>query len=62
MALSKREVRANSPIGAPLHGGPKNEADHFYTCSHCGQAVDKRYLSEVMHHELGAHEPLTEDA
>jgi len=36
----------------------KNEADHFHTCAECGQAVDRRDLGEVFHHEDAGHEPL----
>lgn len=40
----------------------KNEADHFYTCAACGQAVDKRDLGQVFHHEDVGHEPLLLDS
>jgi hypothetical protein len=34
------------------------EADHFYACTACGQAVDKRDLGAVLHHEEPGHAPL----
>jgi hypothetical protein len=37
---------------------PENEADHFYVCKACGQAVDKRRLGDVFHHEEEGHEPI----
>lgn len=41
---------------------PPTEAGHFYTCAACGQAVDKRDLGQVFHHEDLGHEPITADA
>jgi hypothetical protein len=38
-----------------------NEAEHFYRCPQCGQAVDKRDLGQVFHHEVEGHEPLRVD-
>lgn len=37
---------------------PENEAIHFYVCASCGQAVDKRRLGDVFHHEQQDHEPI----
>lgn len=34
------------------------EYEHFYVCAACGQAVDKRDLGQVFHHEDAGHEPL----
>lgn len=34
------------------------EEEHWYTCNHCGQAVDKRDLAQVFHHEDDDHEPI----
>ncbi len=48
--------------GAPADGKPRQEADHFYTCSHCGQQVDKRQLMEVLYHETANHEPAEKDS
>jgi len=39
-------------------GEPVDEAEHFYTCDTCGQAVDKRDLFAVLYHEQEEHEPL----
>jgi hypothetical protein len=41
---------------------PENEADHFYICKACGQAVDKRRLGDVFHHEEAGHEPIPTNA
>lgn len=45
-------------------GGPpvQSEADHFYVCADCGQAVDMRQLGEVFHHEVPGHQPLGLDS
>ena len=38
---------------------PEDATDHFFVCSECGQAVDRRRLGDVMYHELQPdHEPL----
>lgn len=36
----------------------EDEAQHFYVCEECGQAVDKRRLGDVLHHEEPGHAPL----
>ena len=38
------------------------EHEHFYVCAACGQAVDKRDLGQVFHHNDAGHEPLQLDA
>ena len=40
----------------------ENEADHFYVCKACGQAVDKRRLGDVFHHEEAGHSPIPADS
>lgn len=35
-----------------------DEARHFYRCSGCRQAVDKRRLGDVLHHSQVGHKPL----
>ena len=45
-------------IGSREGGDPENEEDNFYTCNECGQAVDKRDLGQVFHHEDKGHEPI----
>ena len=40
---------------------PENEADHFYACPACGQAVDMRDLGQVLHHEGLDHEAIDLD-
>ena len=37
---------------------PQDESIHFYVCKACGQAVDKRRLGDVFHHEEAGHEPI----
>lgn len=39
-------------------GEPIDEARHFFRCPTCGQAVDKRDLGQVFHHEVRGHLPL----
>ena len=36
---------------------PLAEAEHFYVCSVCGQAVDMRQLTDVLYHEELRHKP-----
>ena len=43
--------------GEPVDGEPDSEAQHFYTCPTCGQAVDARRLADVLHHEERGHRP-----
>lgn len=50
-------------IGQREGGDPADEAEHFYLCKACGQAVDMRDLAAVFHHEEPGHGPLpVEDA
>jgi hypothetical protein len=50
-------------IGVRIGGPPAtSEADHFYKCNHCGQAVDMRDLGQVFHHEEPIHQPLLLDS
>ena len=39
---------------------PADEAEQFYECPQCGQAVDTRSLYQVLHHEEVDHEPMSE--
>jgi hypothetical protein len=52
--------RTNNPasgiVGKRVGGKPVNEVDHFFVCPRCGQAVDKRDLGQVFHHEEPGHE------
>jgi hypothetical protein len=48
-------------VGERLAGEPKTPAGHLYTCKACGQAVDKRDLAAVFHHEEPSHQPLAND-
>lgn len=41
-----------------ISGEPADESEHFYICKVCGQAVDKRRLGDVFHHEGAGHAPL----
>jgi hypothetical protein len=36
----------------------QDERRHFYRCSGCRQAVDKRKLGDVLHHAEPGHKPL----
>lgn len=45
-----------------MTGGPADESVHFYVCKACGQAVDKRRLGDVFHHEETGHEPIPPNA
>lgn len=36
---------------------PLAEADHFYVCSVCAQAVDMRQLADVLYHEELRYDP-----
>lgn len=45
--------------GEPLE---LSEYDHFYVCTACGQAVDKRDLGQVFHHEVSGHAQLQLDS
>jgi hypothetical protein len=40
---------------------PESESVHFYICKACHQAVDKRRLGDVFHHEKAGHEPIPPD-
>jgi hypothetical protein len=44
--------------GKQIGGEPADESEHFYVCKACGQAVDKRDLFAVLHHEAEGHKPL----
>ena len=63
----KTDNVATGIIGVPIDqdtGKPieLEEHEHFYVCAACGQAVDKRDLGQVFHHEDAGHEPLQFDA
>jgi hypothetical protein len=53
---------ATGIVGRCVNRETTNEADHFYKCPACGQAVDMRDLGQVFHHEDAGHEPLALDA
>jgi len=58
LAMTDRdELNAFSSQG-PDH---TDERRHFYVCKRCGQAVDKRNLGDVFHHEEPGHERLPEN-
>jgi hypothetical protein len=49
-------------VGVRIDGPPvTSEADHFYVCDACGQAVDMRDLGQVFHHEDVGHKPIPLD-
>jgi len=57
-AIVDRRAELKGICGKPIGGEPDAEAEHFYTCSRCGQSVDKRDLFAVLHHEQEEHEAL----
>jgi hypothetical protein len=61
MAIDRDELNAlRSAKGGPEGREPESEDEtvHFYICKACGQAVDKRRLGDVFHHEEETHERL----
>ena len=46
-------VRIDPKTGNP--DPPEDERENFYICAACGQAVDKRDLGQVLHHEDEGH-------
>lgn len=57
----KTDNIATGIIGHRVGGEPADEAEHFHVCRACGQAVDRRDLGQVFHHEVDGHEPLETD-
>jgi hypothetical protein len=51
-------IKPGQIIGHRVGGDPEDARELFYLCPHCGQAVDKRYLGEVIHHDMPDHKPL----
>lgn len=60
--MSKITNAAVGITGRIVGDEPDNEADHFYICAECGQAIDKRDLGQVFHHEEPGHDPHDIDA
>jgi hypothetical protein len=56
-----RRIKPGKNSGMRLGGEPESEAEHFYVCKACGQAVDMRDLGQVFHHEVPGHERLPEN-
>ena len=50
------ELRRLKP-GFVVAAEPLDEAEHFYVCSHCSQAVDSRALADVLYHDRPGHLP-----
>ncbi len=44
------------PPGVVQGVDPADEAEHFFNCGACGQAVDMRDLGEVFRHEEDGHQ------
>ena len=64
-ACMKRPSRAKNDAAGIIgrrKGKPVDERAHFYVCEECGQAIDKRHLGSVFHHEQPEHERLPDDA
>ena len=59
--MSRTNNAGSGIMGTRIDKIITDEAEHFYVCSDCGQAVDKRDLGEVFHHEEPDHERLSED-
>jgi len=47
----------NRKLGHAL-GPVQDELDHFERCPACGQMIDCRWLSDVLHHDEPGHAPL----
>jgi len=62
LRMSKITNAAVGITGRIVGDEPDNEADHFYICAECGQAIDKRDLGQVFHHEEPGHDPHDIDA
>lgn len=60
--MSKITNSAKGIIGRREGGDPEDERENFYICAKCKQAVDKRDLGQVFHHEESGHEPIDFDA
>jgi RNA polymerase-binding transcription factor DksA len=54
LGLTREEANAYHVNGLIF----ENEADHFYICEWCGQAVDYRRLGDVLYHDEPDHTPL----
>jgi hypothetical protein len=51
----------NAPAPSEVFGAPianDHVTEHLYACRTCGQMVDMRDLSQVLHHEKLGHQPL----
>lgn len=44
-------------VGTVVGPEPENDADHFYVCPTCHQAVDYRRLDLVFYHDQDGHKP-----
>jgi hypothetical protein len=53
--LSRDQLNSLIPVVQPQ---VESEAEHFYVCGHCGQAVDYRRLGDVLYHDEPGHEQL----
>ena len=61
MSRDLDELTGGKPIIGRRSGGePLDEAEHFYSCPECSQAVDMRDLAQVLHHHEAGHAPLSE--
>lgn len=57
----KTYSRAQGITGKRIGGEPSSEAEHFETCTTCGQAFDMRDLGQVFHHNVPGHKALPVD-
>jgi hypothetical protein len=45
-------------LGPDLEPEPEDQTIHYFTCKACGQAVDKRKVGDLFHHEEPGHDPI----
>jgi hypothetical protein len=58
IASSSLSGGTSAPASGPHAGGPVPQNLATYECPVCGQAVDRRHLGEVLHHEVPHHRPI----
>jgi hypothetical protein len=61
-SMINRREELNALRSHRIGGEPKDEAEHFFICNGCSQAVDMRKLGDVLHHEEPGHKPFPRDA
>jgi hypothetical protein len=51
-----REEKSEDQI--PSGNEPAEDSEHFFVCSCCGQAVNRREAAQILHHMQTDHRPL----